>query len=762
MFNRLQRAIYQLAQCHNIDPPNLTEFPHVAPGDFDAMYAAVALVLKDFPENLHEQLYETASAAIRCGKDSLFPDSAFDAESGCSSTAEHNDEDILKRLRQAVGDDAAQGGKNPDIFEYAEEIVDFPDALDTDTEHPFRKLWEKNSAQGHTFSSWTTHVGQSDGCAGQSSGEANVQVAGMVMETAGDEKEMTTDCKKDEDSQKDITREFHLPLAEEVAVNGKKALSSAYAVVATTASSPRERSFVSSDCRPSLEFEAEESAELWQKSPCTDTETTNVGIKPWPYLVATEAAIFGKQIITNDRTTKVGSKVGARTISSENVSLPPASKVEAVDKNERHSTDGAFEKLITPDTQISADAPNESMKHDEGERAESSDGEGQVDWITQVCEEIGYHRAEANENIMPLAGVFTNIQRRFGSSYFADPDGTCPEDNADTVAMRAMGMPSREELVAAFGGRTTWTKRERKVLQEAVSDGIGEKLQEGIEERELIETWDKDSWENVLMKGKIGKIGKRDKDDAMCVYLNSEASWVSRIKWKGDEDGRLEEGIKSCLKQAGSGGWVGVARKVGGRGALECLRRWRELEEDRERKRLREWSKEDDTKLGEYIRKFGEGNWALIALMLGGRNGQQCLFRWRKVGAERRIGKWNEEELKRLQNAVKEVGMDWVAVSKRVGGRSDVQCREKWVNCEQPGVAKGGWSAEEDEKLTEMVEVWGAGKWSKVASGVKGRTGAQCKKRWSRLCRKDKRRKMQKVGEGSTSKKEVGGRDLTK
>lgn len=760
MFDPLQRAIHQLAQRHNINPPNLSDFPDVAPGDFDAMYAAVALVLEDFPQNLHEQLYETASAVVRCEKRYLFPDSIFDAASGCSSTAEHDDEGILRGLRQAVSDDAAQGGGNTVGIELAEKSVSVLDGLDIDTERQFALPWERSLAQRLTYSSPTTHVAQRDECTGRAAGGVGVQVWETVMETAGDKSTINTDFRADENSQNGITDWlYHLPSAEGVAVNGKSALS---ADAVGTMINLIEQSILSDDRRASAEFEAEESILRWQNSPRTQTEVTNEGIQTSPCVFATEASTFGKQTSGKGRKTKVGSKTGAERSSHERVILPPGCRFDVVNSNERHPISDAVDQLTVSDTRASADDLKDCIELDEDERTACSEKKGQADWVRQICEEIGYRRAEGNEKIMPFAGVFMNGWRRFGSSYFATPDGLSPEDNADTVAMREMGVPSREELVAAFGGRTTWTKRERKVLQEAVNDRIDEDSREETEERELIERWNKDIWKNVLVEGRGGKIRKRDADDSMCVYLNSEASWVGKVKWKGHEDARLEEGVKSCLKQANSGGWVGVAKTVGGRGALECLRRWRELEEDEERKRSRGWSKEDDARLGELTRKLGEGNWASIALMLGGRSGQQCLFRWRKVGAERRIGKWDEEELERLRKAVREVGTDWVAVSRQVGGRSDVQCREKWMNCEQPGVAKGGWSVEEDEKLTKMVEIWGAGKWSKVASGVKGRTGAQCKKRWSRLRRKDERTKTQKVEERSMSNKEDGRRDVTK
>ena len=44
---------------------------------------------------------------------------------------------------------------------------------------------------------------------------------------------------------------------------------------------------------------------------------------------------------------------------------------------------------------------------------------------------------------------------------------------------------------------------------------------------------------------------------------------------------------------------------------------------------------------------------------------------------------------------------------------------------------KGPWTTREDELLTQMVQTHGTTRWSLVASSVKGRTGKQCRERWT-------------------------------
>lgn len=63
-------------------------------------------------------------------------------------------------------------------------------------------------------------------------------------------------------------------------------------------------------------------------------------------------------------------------------------------------------------------------------------------------------------------------------------------------------------------------------------------------------------------------------------------------------------------------------------------------------------------------------------------------------------GKWSAEEDESLRVAVAHVGKNWKLVAPRVVGRTDAQCRERWMNVLDPVLAKKRpWSAEEDAEL---------------------------------------------------------------
>jgi len=102
------------------------------------------------------------------------------------------------------------------------------------------------------------------------------------------------------------------------------------------------------------------------------------------------------------------------------------------------------------------------------------------------------------------------------------------------------------------------------------------------------------------------------------------------------------------------------------------------------------WSSEEDDILLRAVEKYGEKNWQLIADELESRTGQQCLHRWLKTlkpGIHK--GKWNDEEDKQLDIATQSYGVgNWSLICKHVPGRTDVQCRERYMNVLERDIKK--------------------------------------------------------------------------
>jgi hypothetical protein len=151
---------------------------------------------------------------------------------------------------------------------------------------------------------------------------------------------------------------------------------------------------------------------------------------------------------------------------------------------------------------------------------------------------------------------------------------------------------------------------------------------------------------------------------------------------------------------------------------------------------LHRWKPAEDAKLMEAVKKHGN-NWVAVAKLVPGRTNEQCRKRWVRTLdpanngtnlTNGKKGKWTPAEDAKLTEAVKKHDNDWVAVAAMVPGRTNKQCRQRWALSLDPAdhVKKPGkWSPEEDAKLRKAVKTNG-NDWVAVANLVPGRTNVQC------------------------------------
>jgi hypothetical protein len=197
-------------------------------------------------------------------------------------------------------------------------------------------------------------------------------------------------------------------------------------------------------------------------------------------------------------------------------------------------------------------------------------------------------------------------------------------------------------------------------------------------------------------------------------------------KWKPEEDAQLTEAVEKHGKE-----WVTVAAMVSGRTRYQCRQRWVGTLDPAYEKNGVQWTPEEDAKLTEAVEKHGK-KWPVVAVLVPGRTGEQCRSRWTRNldPANGNKGKWASEEDATLIEAVKKLGTEcWVSVAAMVSGRTNEQCRQRWVGTLDPNGKKGKWTPEEDTALTEAVNKYG-NKWVAVAAMVSGRTNEQCRNRW--------------------------------
>jgi hypothetical protein len=212
---------------------------------------------------------------------------------------------------------------------------------------------------------------------------------------------------------------------------------------------------------------------------------------------------------------------------------------------------------------------------------------------------------------------------------------------------------------------------------------------------------------------------------------STEAPRAPRRSWKPEEDAKLT----SAVKKHGGNNWTVVATLVPGRTNRQCLQRWADNLDPNSNRKMSKWTAEEDAKQVEGVHKHGT-DWVAVSKLVSGRTNVQCCHR-RVDGLDPDVGRgprrtsWKPEEDAKLTSAVKRCGKDWVAVAALVPGRTNLQCRERWANCLDPGIERvvGKWTAEEDAKLIEGVQKHEKD-WVAVSKLVPGRTNAQCCHRW--------------------------------
>jgi hypothetical protein len=154
------------------------------------------------------------------------------------------------------------------------------------------------------------------------------------------------------------------------------------------------------------------------------------------------------------------------------------------------------------------------------------------------------------------------------------------------------------------------------------------------------------------------------------------------------------------------------------------------------------WTAEQDEALRVAVEKYEGKRWRQISDEVpGGRTHIQCLQRWQKVLKPGLVkGPWKAEEDELLRTYVPlEAKGNWVGIAVHVPGRTAKQCRERWYLCVDPTIRRDPWSAEEDELLLKLHREFGNG-WALISQQLPGRTENAVKSRFKSLERKVEKR----------------------
>ncbi|KAM0021287.1 putative transcription factor MYB-HB-like family [Helianthus debilis subsp. tardiflorus] len=299
--------------------------------------------------------------------------------------------------------------------------------------------------------------------------------------------------------------------------------------------------------------------------------------------------------------------------------------------------------------------------------------------------------------------------------------------------------------------REPWSKEEKENLLKGIRQQFQKTLMDNVN---LLSGGDADPscWVNMVAQIKDHKITHEEiksflKDvrwkDLASMYLTGRSGAECESRWRNCEDPLINHGpwttnedkkLLHIVSNRGISNWIEIASELNtNRTPFQCLSRFQRSLNASIIKN--EWTPSEDEELRKAVAEYGETNWQLVASTLEGRTGTQCSNRWKKsLNPQReRVGKWDPYEDKCLKVVVRLFGAkNWNKIAKFVPGRTQVQCRERWVNCLDPCLNMDEWTEEEDMKLKEAIEEHQYC-WSRIAAAVPPRTDSQCRRRWKVL-----------------------------
>ncbi|NWH66359.1 SNPC4 protein, partial [Geococcyx californianus] len=508
---------------------------------------------------------------------------------------------------------------------------------------------------------------------------------------------------------------------------------------------------------------------------------TGAPCSPGAFDLDAERERIRREIEELERSLGAGGAVSDCSLSSGSGARPPFPRINAKAhqplpgevEREDDSSDNDVESSLPqdPETCLQMNHVYQEIIQEKLEEVELLIAQNKEEQKEIMCELGGPKIAKAGDGRNLPANIFLG---HFMKPYFKDKTtGIGPPPNEEAKEKAAQGIKSFEQLLS-----TKWKSREKTLLQKSiVSDRLQRLLQPKLlkmsywnqklekvkteTEKQILEKrikeleqeieeinqlpesvlignrFDEHDWEKI---SNIHFDGQRNSEELRKFWQNWEHPSINKKEWTDEEIQRL----KKIAAEHNYLDWQMIAQELGtNRTPFQCLQKYQiYLNKDLKRK---EWTKDEDQMLLELVQEMRVGGhipYKKIAYYMEGRDSAQLIYRWTKrVDPSLKKGPWKPEEDAMLLAAVKKYGArDWYKIRTEVPGRSDAQCRDRYLKALHCDVKKGKWSLEEEEQLIELVQKHGLGHWSKVASELPHRTGSQCLSKWKLMIGSKKKR----------------------
>jgi hypothetical protein len=184
---------------------------------------------------------------------------------------------------------------------------------------------------------------------------------------------------------------------------------------------------------------------------------------------------------------------------------------------------------------------------------------------------------------------------------------------------------------------------------------------------------------------------------------------IDAKEWQPEENIELNQYAETFDKD-----WTKVASKFESKTAEQCMSQWHLIQP-----RHGKWLAEEDEQLLLTFQNFVEKEtlengvppnttqtlfWYKVAGFIVGRSGKQCMARYTETLDPHVIkGKWSAEEDDLLAIGIEKYGKSWVKLSGTIAGRTQRQCRTRWIQLTKDKESKGKdpVEASDDESLEE-------------------------------------------------------------
>ncbi|KAM9083897.1 snRNA-activating protein complex subunit 4 isoform 2-T5 [Megaptera novaeangliae] len=202
--------------------------------------------------------------------------------------------------------------------------------------------------------------------------------------------------------------------------------------------------------------------------------------------------------------------------------------------------------------------------------------------------------------------------------------------------------------------------------------------------------------------------GSRGAQEIRRFWQNCEHPSINKQEWSAQE----VEQLKGIAARHGHLNWQRIAKELGTwRSAFQCLQKHQQHSPALKRSA---WTQEEDRALAQLVQQMRVGShipYRRIVYYMEGRDSMQLIYRWTKsLDPGLKKGLWAPEEDAKLLQAVAKYGeQDWFKIREEVPGRSDVQCRDRYLRRLHFSLKKGRWNSKEEEKLIELIEKYGVG-----------------------------------------------------